>query len=177
MLPLSDLDIESELSYAYLHAVAARAGMACTITGRHEDNRGVDARIVAWFRDLPLREVDLKIQLKATVAQPVEKAGFLSFKLDKIRRYDDLRTEGVANPRILAVLFLPADSRNWLKHSAEELILRRCAYWVSLRGAPESANRDSVTVYIPSQQVLDPAGLDGLLRRIARMDVPRYEIP
>lgn len=35
MNPLSDIDIESELSYAYLHAVASKAGFACDVKGRH----------------------------------------------------------------------------------------------------------------------------------------------
>gem|GEM_PF-4260865 len=29
MNPLSSLEVESELSYAYIHAVAAHAGMEC----------------------------------------------------------------------------------------------------------------------------------------------------
>jgi len=45
MNSFSSLDIESELSYAYIHAVAAHAGMECCITGHHSDNRGIDARI------------------------------------------------------------------------------------------------------------------------------------
>jgi len=47
---LSDNDIKSELSYAYLHAVASRAGMACEVAGRHSDGAGVDATIRAKER-------------------------------------------------------------------------------------------------------------------------------
>ena len=36
-------NIESELSYAYLHAVASRAAMSCRDGNRHEDNNGIDA--------------------------------------------------------------------------------------------------------------------------------------
>ena len=66
-------NVESELSYAYLHAVASRAAMACGEGNRHEDNNGVDAGITAWG-PFPgggyLNEVDLKVQLKATVSIP-----------------------------------------------------------------------------------------------------------
>lgn len=41
MKPLTSENIESELSYAYLHAVASHAGASCEATGRHEDNCGV----------------------------------------------------------------------------------------------------------------------------------------
>ena len=37
---LSEKEIESELSYAYLHAVASRAGFACEYAGRHSDRAG-----------------------------------------------------------------------------------------------------------------------------------------
>ena len=43
MQALSPPNIESELSYAYLHAVASKAGMACNAGSRHEDNNGIDA--------------------------------------------------------------------------------------------------------------------------------------
>lgn len=48
MKALSPRNIESELSYAYLHAVAASAGVDCGIATRHEDNAGVDARLTGW---------------------------------------------------------------------------------------------------------------------------------
>lgn len=38
-------NIESELSYAYLHAVAAKAGMSCKQGDRHDDGAGVDAEV------------------------------------------------------------------------------------------------------------------------------------
>jgi hypothetical protein len=40
---LSMQNIESELSYAYLHAVASRCGIICESSGRHTDDAGVDA--------------------------------------------------------------------------------------------------------------------------------------
>jgi hypothetical protein len=36
-------NIESELSYAYLHAIASRGGIICEVAGRHSDEAGVDA--------------------------------------------------------------------------------------------------------------------------------------
>lgn len=68
MRALSPPNIESELSYAYLHAVASKAGMACSGGNRHEDNNGIDATLTAWgpFNNGGyLTEVDIKVQLKA----------------------------------------------------------------------------------------------------------------
>ena len=47
MALLPPIETESELSYAYLHAVAAGAGMSCEVSGRHVDNMGIDAIVRA----------------------------------------------------------------------------------------------------------------------------------
>ena len=40
---MTENNIKAELSYAYLHAVAARASFGCESSGRHSDSAGVDA--------------------------------------------------------------------------------------------------------------------------------------
>lgn len=149
MKPLTDENIESELSYAFLHAVASRAGVACDVAGRHEDNAGVDAKLVGWgpfpaggYRE----EVDLKVQLKATIKKPAEVNGTFAYSLAGIARYDALRSQALSTPRILVVLFLPENASEWIAHTDESLSLRKCAYWVSLRGAKESGNKTAHTV-------------------------------
>jgi hypothetical protein len=80
MRPLSANNVESELSYAYLHAVASAAGAACSVTTRHEDNSGVDAKIVGWgpFPNGGYRhEVNLKVQLKARLPPRLSRNAFL----------------------------------------------------------------------------------------------------
>ena len=121
-------NIESELSYAYLHAVASKAGICCQATGRNEDNAGVDARLVGWgpFPNGGWRqEVDLKIQLKATGKQRATVNESLSYSLSGIPRYDDLRSEVLATPRILVVLFLPDRAESWITHTHDALPLHR----------------------------------------------------
>lgn len=178
MKPLSNNNIESELSYAYLHAVAARAGVGCKVSSRHDDNTGVDAVLTGWgpFPNGGYRqEVDIKVQLKATAAAPTIVGESLSYSLSGIQQYDDLRTDTVSTPRILIVLFLNPDSDAWLKHSEDGLLLRNCAYWVSLRGARKSDNKSAQTVYLPRAQKFDPEGLRNILTRISKNDIPVYE--
>ena len=153
--PISDRNVESELSYAYLHAVASHASASCSVSNRHEDNAGVDAKITAWgpFPNGTYRqEVDLKVQLKATISDPVEKKGYLSYSFSGIKQYDDLRSDTVATPRILVVLFLPTCREAWLTHTEDTLSLSKCAYWVSLLDAPASTNETAQTVYLPKAQ-------------------------
>lgn len=59
-------------------------------------------------------------------------------------------------------------------HTDEQLLLKRCAYWVSLRGAQESTNGSGQTIYLPRKQVFSPEGLNDLLARIARREELQY---
>lgn len=179
MPPLSIQNIESELSYAYLHAVASRAGMSCQISNRHLDNSGVDATIVAWG-PFPqggyISEVTINVQLKATTHGPADNGDSFSYFLKGLKGYDYLREETYgAVSRILIVFFLPSDPETWLIQSEEELILRRCAYWVSLRGAPASKNSSGITIKLPKKQILDVPGLEKLAVHLSRPPLPPYE--
>lgn len=117
----------------------------------------------------------LKVQLKATVASPTAVGDHFSYSFRGITQYNDLRSDAVATPRILVVLFLPKEHSNWIDHSDDALSLRRCAYWVSLRGAPESDNDTAQTVYIPKTQRFDGPGLISLMTQLSRNDIPMYK--
>ena len=176
MRALSPPNIESELSYAYLHAVASRAGMSCRDGNRHEDNNGVDAILTAWLPFVnaeTLIEVDLKVQLKATITEPDKDADNFYYRLQGANQYNDLRSEVISIPRILVVLFLPREPADWLNHTPDQLALRRCAYWQSLRGAPEIAAASAV-IPLPKNQSFSPDGLIDLAGRLSRHDIPRY---
>lgn len=171
-------DIEAQLSYAYLHAVASHAGIACQEANRAHDNQGIDATLSLRKDFGPgalWEQITLHLQLKATIKPPSRKRGRLSYFLEDVDEYDRLRRPSHLPPRLLAVLFLPPEHPQWLTHSADQLVLCRCAYWVSLRGAPPSANAAGQTVYLPEAQALSPTGLLGLFERIAREEELRYE--
>jgi hypothetical protein len=180
MPAISQPNIESELSYAYLHAVASRVGAACSPQTRHHDNSGIDAEITSWGPFSTggyLTEVDLRIQLKATIAAPNVSGGYIPYFVSGVERYNKLREHTQATPRVLVVLFLTPNSNDWLSHSPETLILKRCAYWVSLRNAPETTNETGQTVYIPENQHFSPAELTTLLDRLSKRDYPVYVNP
>ena len=141
-MPLTQNDIESELSYAYLHAVATRAGMNCTVSNRHSDNYQCDAE-VQYFGPIPntyITDIHLRIQLKATVATPVETDSHLSYFYRGIEQYDNMRIYRGASHRILVVLYLPNLDTEWLNNNIDSMVLKKCAYWVCLYGAPQSNN-------------------------------------
>lgn len=171
-------DTEAELSYAYLHAVAAKAGVACMDANRAHDNSGIDAtlHIINDFGPMALlSEISLHVQLKATIKPPTVRAdGSLSYFLRNVDEYDRLRTRSSYPQRLLVVLFLPATTADWLSVTADQLVLMRAAYWVSLADAPASTNDSGQTVYLPSSQLLSPDGLVELFRRVAHREDLSY---
>lgn len=174
---LTQANIEAELSYAYLHAVASRAGFACEWRNRHLDGAGVDATITEDGRmlaaDSKLTYIPVDVQLKATFTDLVEINEKISYSLD-ILHYDKLRSEMLCSPRLLVLLRLPRDPEEWLQVSEETLVSKRCAYWVSLRGAPAVTKQESRTVYIPKANILTPHQLTQVMTRFSRQEVISY---
>ncbi len=104
---LSDNDIKAELSHAYLHAVASRAGFECWITGRHSDHAGIDAVIRAKERfsaESVFTDFPLEIQLKATSQEPIHKDGRYSFVLP-VEHYDKTAPPRPWRPGCLSYCF------------------------------------------------------------------------
>jgi hypothetical protein len=174
---LTEQNIEAELSYAYLHAVASKAGFACEYTTRHMDSVAVDAIVREEGRflasDSVLGSFEAHLQLKATYQRLKEIDGRWSFSLP-IHQYNRLREPRIQNSRILVVMQLPANPEEWLRHSEDALVAKQCAYWVSLRGAPATDNEKEQTVYVPRLQLLSPESLTALMTRLSRREVILY---
>ena len=174
---LSENNIKAELSYAYLHAIASRAGFSCQIGDRHEDGIGVDAKLRIKERfgpDSKLTQFSVDVQLKATSSEPTGQEHEYSYNLP-LKNYNELRSVECGAPQLLVVLFLPPDEGDWLVHSVERLVCKRCAYWLSLRSAPESSNDNSQTVYVPKNNCLSVEQLRELMARFSRREIINYE--
>ena len=115
------------------------------------------------------------MQFKATSDEPaLDELGRYPFPL-RLDHYNKLRDPHRQSALILVVLYLPADPSGWLVHSPEGMIARRCAFWVGLRGAPESLNQTSQTVYVPSGNLFSVEGLRTILTRASRGDLINHE--
>lgn len=154
---LTGSDREEALSRAYVQAVAASAGYV--VAQMDFDRDGIDVVISAGGAMRP----SIAFQLKATINLGNPAEGVFRFPLPR-RNYDLLHL-ATQVPRLLVVLDLPRDEREWLSVTAETLVMRRCAYWCSLAGLPESDNKESVTISIPAGNRLDVPGLRALMER------------
>ncbi len=178
-MPLANNDIESELSYAYLHAIASKAGLNCKVENRHGDNYGIDAQI-DYFAAIPgtwRTDVSLRVQLKATINRGSETDTHISYPFKGIEQYNRLRTNSGEPHRILVVLYLPKDPNEWLSIGPDELILKQAAYWVCLYGAEASENGTSKTIYLPKASLLTPESLVNISQEIGRGIIPNYNLP
>lgn len=159
-------DKQEQLSLAVLHATCAKAGFAFKVTDRICDNWGWDAEAHVFEELAPnstLTDFKIKFQLKATRQQLTLNGGRYSFSIET-PYYNRLRAvAGFDAPTYLVVFQMPEEEADWVECSADRLVLKRCLRWVSLRGAPETAQQ-SITVYIPQAHVLTPEAL----RKIAK---------
>lgn len=157
---------QEEISKAYLHAVAAKCGFA--VANWTQDHGCLDATVGAATTvgtgHLVRPKVD--IQLKATRQARVEKAEHVSWPLE-IDHYDRLRSEAQC-PHLLVILLLPDDVEQSIEHTAEQLVLRRCAYWVNMTGMPPADGQKNKTVRLPKAQLFSPAALQVILEKVSR---------
>ena len=147
---LSDNDRKEDLSFTYLSALSAFAGFTCDAIPR-KDRRSVDAIVGG-------RNTQINIQLKST-SSPNWHADGLHFQLP-CHNYNSLRNSIV--PAILVVFELPADEQEWLECNSDRLIMRKCAWWLSLKGYP-AINTGSRVVIMPRTQLLDVGELNRLM--------------
>ena len=154
---LTSTDIEEELSRAYVQAVAARAGY--TTAHYSKDRDGIDMLIRAGGKMRPA----IDIQLKATINLGNPSNGFFHYPLRSVNH--NLLCFPSQTPRLLVVLDLPRDQAMWLTVTTGELILRRRAYWLNLRGHDETDNESSITVLIPEQNLFNVDNLRMLMEQ------------
>jgi hypothetical protein len=161
---------QEALSRAYVRAVAARAGIIC---GSTENDLGFDL----FLRSVEIHGQQLwdggpqlDVQLKSTSRADVRET-VVVYDLE-VRAYNILRQENASRPRILVVLILPEDESEWTSQTEEALILRRCAYWMSLRGAGPTTAQASVRILIPRANVFSVQALQTLMDRARGSEMP-----
>jgi hypothetical protein len=154
---------QEQFSLAYIHAIAATAGVTCQKTG--EDIDGIDVQLGADGSKGAIRFPKLEAQLKSWT-KPVEQDGRFRYPL-KVRNYEHLRipNDQLGLPRILVLVTMPIASSDWFRMTHEAGMLRHCAYWASLAGMPPSKNTAEVTIEVPKENQFSVQALEAGPRR------------
>lgn len=155
---------KEQFSNTYLQAITTIAGYSLYKPSVDDDS--VDWGIAAKGIMGRIRAPRLELQLKSTARELLDD-GYLRYPI-KLKNYDDLRLTDFAIPRILVILVLPEHLTDWLQQSEEELCIRYCAYWVSLRRLPETPNTTTVTISLPRTNQFTVAALQSIMQRISQ---------
>lgn len=146
-----------KLSIAYIKAVASFCGYGADQP--EVDHDSIDLTIKSSAGRKPI----LDMQVKASGGINSVGDNF-SFPLP-VKNYNDLRQETLA-PRILVVFCMPDEQDKWIDHSVDHLLIRKCAYWVSLKNMPATTNTTTVSINVPTTNTLSPDGLHALMQKI-----------
>lgn len=162
-------DQKEEFSYAYIHAIASVAGYAFSTKSRRMDSAGVDVTIEtpSEIGEVLFPKIEAQVKCTASLSM-VSESGF-SFPLP-VRNYNRLRHLNSLVPLILIVVVVPSDLPRWLEINEEQTLLRKCAYWVSLKGKEPTDNTTTVSVYLPRSNLLTPQSLSELMKKVAQRE-------
>lgn len=158
---------KEQYSKAWIQAITSTAGMG--LAPPDPDNESIDWTVYARIQDGYPRSPRLDVQVKCT-SSPDIGDGVIRFALSR-KNYDDLRADVITH-RILVVVIVPPDPTQWLDQTSERLAMQHCAYWVSLRGKPDSTNDTNITVHVPLTQVFSVNALCDMMRRIGGGGAP-----
>ena len=161
-------DQKEQFSFAYARAVSAVAQIAVSEPAVDDDS--IDLIFQRRGGGGIVRSPRVEAQVKCTDAASINPA-HVAYPL-KLKNYDELRPVDVLVPRILIVVIVPTILGDWLNHSEQELAMRRCGYWLSLRGEPATANTTNVTVHLPRANQFNVAELQGIMQRIGNGQNP-----
>ena len=106
----------------------------------------------------------INFQLKSSCDVAFEN-GHVVYDLES-KNYNDLVEESSMLPNILILLVLPTDSNDWLEVTADQLVMKRCAWWCSLEGQEPTTNQTTKRIFIPDGQIFSPAALIGLMEKV-----------
>lgn len=162
-------DLKSDFSHAYVRAVAHAAGYFVQEANRTFDGDGVDLTLLSRSPAGTVRSPRLDLQLKAT-ATPIAEDPF-PFDVD-VKNYDELRSVQLQVPRVLVVVSVPDTIAEWVAATEDELILRRCGYWKSLRGEEATANKATVRIHINRSACFHVDQVKKIMDRIRDGGVP-----
>lgn len=166
---LTENRIKEELNLAYVLSIAASKKFATEITRVDSDSVDATIRYNGYLSsESVLHSPEIKLQLKATSNANIV-GDEIIFPLS-IKNYNDLRLPSMS-PRLLVVMCLPDNSEDWLSHSTDELIIKKCCHFLNLNGYTESQNSTSVTVRIPLINEFSPDKIEELMISASKQEL------
>lgn len=154
---------KEEFQYAYVCALAARAGINRGDFRVDDDSIDITFQAKGDFGPGRIRSPMIQVQLKCS-SQDLITNDVIKFPL-KVKNYNDLRGDEVVVPRYLAVLLVPDDLEQWIVDNNDHIALFKSCHWLSLRHYGPTDNEATVTVDVPLEQRLTSEALWEMMDR------------
>lgn len=161
----ADYNHQGRFAEAFVSSIASAAGFE--VYRPHGTGQGVDLGIYRPGPNVhgtPLPSQTIYFQVKSWSVGDVSSDGKFHYPL-KVAAFNYL-TANHSTPHYLALCLVPADHLHLADAGHDQLICRRAAYWLSLRGerAVTNAHPDSSrTVLVPRRHLLTPGTLRALV--------------
>ena len=163
---MTEANRKEELSFSYLNALCAYGSIDFERITHDDDSRDVQIKKFITRKDETKIHSSLNIQVKSTsVIEWREEDEYINYPL-KIKNYNDLTALSTI-PIILALFILPKDENEWLRQTMDELIIKKCMYWIDLSKHGPVENKENITIHIPKNQFVNCEVLLNLLQKIA----------
>lgn len=157
------------MSETYLRALCAAKGYSVGKT--NHDNDGVDIEVECRGRvaDDSIKESTvMKVQLKSSYARITEhEDGSITYALE-VKNYNSLIAPDRFVPLILVVFHMPREEAQWIEQTTDWLKIKKCAYWISLKGKADTDNTETISIKIPAENLLTKDSLKEIMRKISR---------
>lgn len=157
------------MSEAYLRALCAANGYS--IEKSNHDNDGVDIGLECKGKvaeDSTKHSTELKIQLKSSYANiTAHDDGSITYKLE-VKNYKSLIDTKRMVPLILVVFHMPQEEAQWIEQNFDWLKIKKCAYWISLKGREDTDNIESISIRIPKENLLTKDSLREIMHKISK---------
>ena len=82
----------------------------------------------------------IQVQLKSSYSKIRENGdGSISYSLE-VKNYKTLIENNRMIPQILVVFYMPQEEEHWIEQTPDWLKIKKCAFWISLRGLADTDN-------------------------------------
>lgn len=160
-----------DMSEAYLRALCAANGYS--IDRCCHDNDGVDVTVKCKGKvadESVYFSPALDIQLKSSYSKIKEhEDGSITYSLE-VKNYKSLIDTHRMIPLILVVFQMYNDENLWIEQTSDWLKITKCAYWICLKGHPDTTNTSTVSIDIPAQNLLTKDSLKRIMLRISKQE-------
>lgn len=158
-----------DLSVAFLRTICAANGYS--VGEINHDNDGLD--IVVRCKGKPQDDCirvspSVDIQLKSSYSKiTINADGSINYALE-VKNYESLIDTARIEPLILVVFYMPVEEDQWIEQTPDWLKIRKCAYWISLKGRSRTDNTETITINLPSDHLLTKESLKDIMVKISK---------